>query len=172
MTGAVVYQIFLDRFARSAGRGPVRDEAPDWSVPASWSDPVARRRGVIGTQLYGGDLDGIVEHLDHIAGLGATVLYLTPFFPARSNHRYDASTFASVDPLLGGDAALERLCSAAAQRGIRVVGDFTANHTGVAHEWFTEALSSSSARTRQWYFLDDDDAYVSWLDVASLPKLN
>ncbi|MCA1783245.1 MAG: alpha-amylase family glycosyl hydrolase [Dermatophilaceae bacterium] len=96
VTDGVVHQIFLDRFARSAGRGPVHEEAPDWAVPARWTDPVSTRRGVIGTQLYGGDLDGIVEHLDHIASLGVTVLYLTPFFPSRSNHRYDASSFYFV----------------------------------------------------------------------------
>ena len=171
-SGAVVYQIFLDRFARSEGRPPIRDEAPDWATPAEWTDPVATRRGLVGTQLYGGDLDGIVDHLEHIAALGANVLYLTPFFPSRSNHRYDASTFAHVDALLGGDDALERLCRAATARGLRVVGDFTANHTGAAHEWFTAALASPSAATRDWFFVDDDDAYVSWLDVPSLPKLN
>ena len=172
LTGAVVYQVFLDRFARSRGRGPIADEAPDWALATRWDDPMATQHALLGRQLYGGDLDGIVEHLDHIVDLGATVLYLTPFFPARSNHRYDASTFGAVDPLLGGDAALERLCAAAADRGIRVVGDFTANHTGAGHEWFTAALASPSAPTRDWFFIDDDDAYVSWLDVASLPKLN
>ena len=51
---------------------------------------------------------GIVEHLDHIASLGADTVYLTPFFPAESNHRYNATDFGVVDPLLGGDEALAR----------------------------------------------------------------
>ena len=63
-------------------------------------------------QFYGGDLDGVREHLDHLESLGVNLLYLTPVFPARSNHRYDASTFDHVDPLLGGDEAL-----VAARRG-------------------------------------------------------
>jgi alpha-glucosidase len=42
-------------------------------------------------QLYGGDLDGIRARLDHVVDLGADLLYLTPFFPAESNHRYNAS---------------------------------------------------------------------------------
>lgn len=176
VSSAVVYQVFLDRFARSAARsaahGPIHDEAPDWSVPAHWSEPVTTDHRIIGKQLYGGDLDGIVEHLDHIAGLGTTVLYLTPFFPARSNHRYDASSFDVVDDLLGGDEALARLCEAAAARGMRVIGDLTSNHTGAGHEWFVEAMASPQAHTRQWYFIDDDGDYVAWLDVASLPKLN
>ena len=67
------------------------------------------------SSCYGGDLDGITEHLDHIAALGANVVYLTPFFPARSNHRYDASSFDQVDPVLGGDEALARLVDACAR---------------------------------------------------------
>ena len=63
------------------------------------------RRG----EWYGGDLPGIEQHLDHIEELGANVIYLTPFFPAGSTHRYDASSFDRVDPLLGGDEALASL---------------------------------------------------------------
>ena len=88
-------------------------------------------------QFYGGDLDGIAEHLDHIADLGANTVYLTPIFPARSNHRYDAASFDEVDPLLGGDAALDRLAGAVHERGMRLLGDITTNHTGDAHPWFT-----------------------------------
>ena len=79
------------------------------------------------------------EHLDHLERLGVNLLYLTPVFPARSNHRYDASTFDEVDPLLGGDDALVRLVEEAHRRGIRVIGDLTSNHSGDAHEWFRAA---------------------------------
>jgi alpha-glucosidase len=101
-----------------------------------------------GWQLYGGDLQGIVEHLDHLVDLGVTVLYLTPFFPARSNHRYDASTFDVVDPVLGGDEGLAALLDAAHARGLRVVGDLTTNHTGDAHEWFLAAVADPAAPER------------------------
>lgn len=135
----------------------------------------------LGRQLYGGDLDGVVEHLDHIQALGATTVYLTPFFPARSNHRYDASTFTAVDPVLGGDAALARLADAVHERGMTLLGDFTTNHTGAAHEWFLAARADPAAPERDHYFwLSDTDAdtdaesldYVAWLGVPSLPKLN
>ena len=122
-----MYQIFPDRFARSVrvGRGrfagPARATArpaPDWAVPCSWdTTPVEGSGPQTPYQFYGGDLAGITEKLDHIQQLGADVVYLTPFFPARSNHRYDASTFASVDPLLGGDQALVELVEAAHARG-------------------------------------------------------
>ena len=122
---------------------------PDWAVPARWTEPVYRVRGQDqGKQLYGGDLDGITDHLDHLERLGADVLYLTPFFPARSNHRYDASTFDRVDPVLGGDDALGRLTAEAHRRGMRVIGDITTNHTGDSHEWFVEARARDRSRTR------------------------
>ena len=54
---------------------------------ATRSSPAARPTA---RQFYGGDLDGIIDHLDHVQCLGADTVYLTPFFPAGSNHRYDA----------------------------------------------------------------------------------
>lgn len=166
---AVVYQVFPDRFARSAAQ----DErpVPDWAIPAEWDEPVSVGPREIGHQLYGGDLDGIVEHLDHLEDLGVTVVYLTPFFPSRSNHRYDASTFDAVDPVLGGEEALARLVCAAHERGMRVMGDFTTNHTGEAHEWFERALRDPESPERSFYLWEGGD-YVSWLGVKSLPKLN
>ena len=166
---AVVYQVFPDRFGRSAAQDG-RD-VPEWAVPMQWDEPVRLEPDVIATQLYGGDLDGIVEHLDHLDRLGVSVLYLTPFFPARSNHRYDASSFDRVDPVLGGDEALARLVDACHERGIRVLGDFTTNHTGDAHEWFVRAQQDPESEERGYYFWEDGD-YVSWLGVKSLPKLN
>lgn len=170
---SIVYQVFPDRFARAHDAPPVPDIAPEWATPASWDDPVdSGSRHAVSTQLFGGDLDGIREHLDHLERLGATVLYLTPFFPARSNHRYDASTFDTVDPLLGGDEALDRLVAEAHRRGIRVLGDLTTNHTGDAHEWFAAAQAGPAAPERDYYFFHDDGTYDSWLGVPSLPKLD
>jgi len=170
---SVVYQVFPDRFARAADAPPVAEIAPDWAVPASWDDPVAARsRDLVARQLFGGDLDGVREHLDHLERLGATVLYLTPFFPARSNHRYDATTFDAVDPLLGGAEALDRLVAEAHRRGLRVIGDLTTNHTGDSHEWFVAAQADPDAPERDFYFFHDDGDYESWLGVHSLPKLN
>lgn len=171
---AVVYQVFPDRFARSR-RAVRRSAMPDWAIPAAWGDPVFPHKtdsDEIGHQLYGGDLDGVTEHLDHVEELGADVVYLTPVFPGQSNHRYDAATFDAVDPVLGGDAALRRLTDAAHGRGLKVVGDFTTNHTGVTHEWFRAAEASTSAPERDFYFWLGRHRYVSWLGVETLPKLD
>ena len=140
---AVLYQIFPDRFARSTVR-----PAPDWAVRQDWDDPVIGDGPDTAYQLYGGDLDGITAHLDHIASTGANTVYLTPVFPARSNHRYDASTFDRVDPLLGGDEALIRLSDALHARGMRLLGDLTTNHCGDGHEWFRAAVADRHHRRR------------------------
>ncbi|GAB2622720.1 alpha-glycosidase [Paractinoplanes abujensis] len=154
---AVIYQIFPDRYARSPAAD--RRETPDWAIRArSWDEPVVPGPDAVRV-LHGGDLDGVARRLDHVTALGADTIYLTPFFPARSNHRYDASGFDRVDPLLGGDRALERLAAAARDRGVRLIGDLTTNHTGDAHPWFT-------SRPDFYY------PGVSWLGVPSLPKLN
>ncbi|MFD6056250.1 glycoside hydrolase family 13 protein [Agromyces sp. NPDC060279] len=167
----VMYQIFPDRFARSSGAS--RD-IPVWAEPAEWQDEPVAEGPSTSRQFFGGDLDGITERLDHLERLGVTLLYLTPFFPAQSNHRYDASSFDRVDPLLGGDEALVRLVEAAHARGMRVIGDLTTNHTGDGHEWFRAAFGKPSAVEADFYYWKDTDHtdYVGWYDLPSLPKLN
>jgi alpha-glucosidase len=169
--GAVLYEIFPDRFARSSSH-PVGD-LPDWAVPAAWDDPVAYGTPAGTKQVYRGTLWGIAEKLDYLRGLGIDALYLTPFFPARSNHRYDASSFDFVDPLLGGDAALKELTAQAHQRGIRVIGDITLNHTGDAHPWFRRAQADpASVEAGFYYFGADRRQYASFYGVPSMPKLD
>lgn len=172
MPDAVMYQIFPDRFARSAAADD--RPTPDWAIPASWDTPVDPALPGRSQQFYGGDLDGVVEHLDHLVDLGVTLLYLTPVFPGASNHRYDASSFAVVDPLLGGDEALIRLIDAAHARGLKVIGDLTSNHSGDRHEWFRAAWGNPTApESAFYYFLDDKNLdYECWLGTRSLPKFD
>jgi alpha-glucosidase len=167
---SVVYEIFPDRFAASGT--PV--ETPAWALPREWDALPTGRGPQTSRELYGGDLGGIERHLDHVEAVGANVLYLTPFFPAGSVHRYDASSFEHVDPLLGGDQALASLVAAAHARGIRVVGDLTLNHTGDGHDWFLAARADEAAPERAFFHFDDalPNGYESWLGVRSLPKLD
>lgn len=167
---SILYQVFPDRFARSSAADA--RPTPEWAIAAAWGDPVDTEPPGRSQQLYGGDLDGVTEHLDHLEALGVTLLYLTPFFPARSNHRYDSTSFDEVDPVLGGDAALVRLVEAAHARGIRVIGDLTSNHSGDGHEWFVAAAADPLAPEREFYYWREDGSYESWLGVPSLPKFN
>lgn len=167
---AVVYQVFPDRFARSAAA----DERPTprWAVPAQWTDAPIHVGPDTPLQFYGGDLDGITEHLDHVSDLGVDTLYLTPVFPGESNHRYNASTFDAVDPLLGGDEAYRRLIDAAHRRGLKVLGDLTSNHTGDTHEWFLRAASDPSAAERPFFYFAADGSHEGWKGHSTLPKLD
>jgi alpha-glucosidase len=167
---SVVYQIFPDRFATS---GRVA-EAPEWAVRRGWDELPTGRGRATPVEWFGGDLWGAADRLDHVASLGANVLYTTPIFPAATTHRYDASSFERIDPLLGGDEAFDALVAAAHERGIRVVGDLTLNHCGVGHDWFTRAREDPSAAEREFFWFDDalPHGYASWLGVRVLPKLN
>ncbi|MGZ4339070.1 MAG: glycoside hydrolase family 13 protein [Gaiellaceae bacterium] len=167
---SVAYQIFPDRFATSH----LEVETPDWAIRRDWATRPTGRGKPTPYELYGGDLRGVEEHLDHVESLGANLIYLTPFFPATSSHRYDATTFDHVDPLLGGDDALRSLCAAAHARGIRVIGDITLNHTGYRHEWFERAQADASSPERGFYLFDDTlpHGYESWLGIPHLPKLD
>lgn len=160
-----MYQVFPDRFAKSAERA-----APPWARAAAWDDPVIGEGPDTPRQWYGGDLDGIAAHLDHIVSLGVGTLYLTPFFPAESNHRYNASTFGEVDPLLGGDAAMARLAAAAHARGLRLMGDLTTNHCGDTHEWFRAARADAASPEAGFFFFDrHPDAYAGWWGMKEMP---
>jgi alpha-glucosidase len=165
----VVYQIFPDRFARSGVDRPT----PAWAWPADWDDPVDGERPGAPLQLYGGDLPGIEQRLDYLEDLGVRTVYLTPIFPGESNHRYNATSFDHVDPLLGGDEALASLSAALHRRGMFLMGDFTTNHTGDTHEWFQRAIGDpESVEATYYYWRDEEPGYVGWLDHPTLPKLN
>ena len=158
---SVVYEIFPDRFATTGAAG----EPPAWAIRRGWDELPTGRGPETPYEWFGGDLGGVEAHLDHIESLGANVIYLTPIFPAGSTHRYDSTTFDRVDPLLGGDEALESLSRAAHARGMRVISDLTTNHTGDKHEWFVGG-------ERELYLFDESGDYESWWGIKSLPKLN
>lgn len=168
---AVMYQIFPDRFAKSANAS--KHKAPSWALPREWGDKVIGTGPGTSEQFFGGDIYGITEHLDHLKALGVTLIYLTPVFPARSNHRYDASSFDEVDPLLGGDKALIELAEAAHKQGFKIIGDLTSNHSGAAHEWFKASYKKPGAKESEFYYFSNKNKdYDSWFGVPSLPKFN
>lgn len=167
---SVVYEIFPDRFAASG----LAVEPPSWAVRRAWDELPTGHGPATPYEWFGGDLRGVEQRLDHVERLGANAIYLTPVFPAGSTHRYDASSFDTVDPLLGGDEALASLSRVAGGRGIRLVGDLTTNHCGAGHPWFQAALAAPEAPERAFFYFDDalPNGYESWLGVPSLPKLD
>jgi len=170
INGSVFYQIFPDRFASSGKSRKV----PKTFVPRNWNDLPKGKDKTTGIEYFGGDLEGVREHLDHISDLGISGIYFTPFFPASSTHRYDASSFYKVDPLLGGDEALIALSKAASKKGIRIMGDLTTNHCGAANPWIKKALKDRKSVERSFFYWDKTipHGYEGWWGLASLPKLN
>jgi len=169
---AVFYQIFPDRFAPAVGPG-FDGPTPEWAHVSQWSDPPALEGDLTMSQLYGGSLRGVVSKLGHLCDLGVNTVWVTPWFPASSNHRYDASTFESIDPVLGGNEALADLSRALHERGMRLLGDLTLNHTGADHDWFRAAQADAeSVEAGFYYFREHPDEYESWVGVSSLPKLD
>lgn len=141
---AVFYQIFPDRFAASA-RVPKPGPLEAWDAPPT------------NDGFKGGDLLGIVEHLDYIESLGVNALYLTPVFQSASNHRYHTYDYLTVDPLLGGDEALRELLDAAHARGIRVILDGVFNHTGRGFWPFHHVLETGRGSPyRNWFHFDQE----------------
>ncbi|MCX6431059.1 MAG: glycoside hydrolase family 13 protein [Actinobacteria bacterium] len=167
---AVFYQIFPDRFATSGAK----KELPDWAIPTSWNSLPSGRGPKVGGEFYGGDFAGIKEHLGHLQELGVNAIYFTPFFPSRSNHRYDATSFEFADPLLGGDEAFLDFSAAARKLGFKIMGDLTTNHCGVGHDWIQIALKNPDSKERDFFYWDKSirHGYVGWWGHASLPKLN
>ena len=167
---SVGYEIFLDRFASS---GAIRAQ-PEWAVPRDWNDPPDPVSRNTNREFYGGDLGGVEQHLDHIESLGANVIWLTAFFPAPSNHRYEPSSFDRVDPVLGGDDALESLIRAAHARGIRLFGDLSLDHCGDTHPWFKRAQEEPSSPERNFFLFDGSEThgYASWRGTSEQPRFD
>ena len=170
LEGAVFYQIFPDRWA-SSGK---KRAAPSWAIPRKWSDQPTKDMKKVSFEYFGGDFAGIEAHINHITQLGATGIYFTPFFPALSLHRYDASSFDHVDPLLGGDKEFFSFVKKAHKLGLKVIGDLTSNHTGAGHPWLAKAKRDKKSAERGYYYFDSKikHGYEGWWGLASLPKLN
>lgn len=179
----VFYQIFPDRFARSASRDAQQDQvyyhhaAGQEIVLRDWDEPLTAQAG--GSTFYGGDLDGISEKLPYLKKLGVTALYLNPVFTAPSVHKYDTEDYRHVDPQFGGDPALMRLRLKTQQQGMRLVLDGVFNHSGDSHTWFDRHQRGSGGAChhpdspwRDWYSFSPDGVALDWLGYSSLPKLD
>ncbi|MFH1329712.1 MAG: glycoside hydrolase family 13 protein [Actinomycetota bacterium] len=167
---AVFYQILPDRFARSP-RVPKPPRLEAWEAPPTHHG------------YKGGDLLGVVEHLDWLVDLGVNALYLNPIFQSASNHRYHAYDYLQVDPMLGGNEAFDVLVAAAHERGVRVVLDGVFNHTGRGFFPFHDVLENGAdSPYLDWftvygtpinaYDLSRPPNYEAWWQLHALPKLN
>ena len=189
---AVVYQIFPDRFFRDEKAGhpgrsrKIKAAHPEAVFHKKWDeapfldpDPVTGDNRAL--DFFGGTLRGITEKLDELQELGVTVLYLNPIFRARTNHRYDTGDYTRIDPMLGTQADLTRLCEEAAKRGMRVLLDGVFNHTGDDSLYFNRygrydsvgAYQSPDSPYAGWFTFERfPDKYKCWWGVDTLPEVN
>lgn len=113
-----------------------------------------------------GDLNGVTAKLDYIKSLGVDLIWLMPIFKAQSYHGYDVIDYDEISPVLGTKADFEKLCSAAHQRGLRLILDLPMNHTSIFHPWFQKSANKDPA-LRDWYVWEDKLDGKPWISFYS-----
>ncbi len=178
--GAVIYQVFPDRFAR-IGTTDLTGKLGPYTLHENWDAEVDWRPNekgeVLNNDFFGGNFRGITEKMDYIASLGTEILYLNPISMSFSNHRYDTADYLRPDPMLGSEADFADMCKAAHDRGIRVVLDGVFSHTGANSVYFDKhnifgggAYSDPDSPYRSWYhFKEYPDSYECWWNFDTLP---
>ncbi len=182
--GAIIYQVFPDRFYAS-GKVDLKGKLQPYTVHKDWYEEVDWKPTpeglVLNNDFYGGNFKGITEKLDYIASLGTTILYLNPISKSFSSHRYDTGDYKTPDPMLGTEADFAALCRAAHARGIKVILDGVYSHTGSNSLYFNKegtfpgkgAYQSPDSPYHSWYtFYQWPDNYHSWWDFDTLPTVN
>lgn len=150
--GAVVYQIFVDRFAIGADAKTLKSRGrklhPWTELPVKLKKP---RNGnwphVV--QFWGGDLLGVQSKLDYLKSLGVDIVYLTPFMKSPTNHRYDTEDYFAVDPGVGTESDFDSLLAEVHTRGMRFMMDGVFNHAGSTNEIFR--ASKSGDKAQDWF---------------------
>jgi glycosidase len=120
-----IYLIMPDRFANA---DPTNDSHPDLHEQSNRKDPWGR---------HGGDLQGIIDHLDYIAQLGVTAIWNTPVLedndPKGSYHMYAASDVYQIDKRFGSNEKYKQLSAELKKRNMKLIKDYVVNHWGLEH---------------------------------------
>ncbi len=182
--GALIYQVFPDRFYKS-GSCDLTGKLEPYTVHSDWDEDVEWRPTpegiVLNNDFYGGNFKGITEKLPYIASLGVTILYLNPIGKAFSNHRYDTGDYKVPDPMLGTTEDFKTLCDEAHKLGLKVILDGVYSHTGSNSLYFNRenafagkgAFQSQESPYYSWYtFYQWPYNYHSWWDFNTLPTIN
>lgn len=137
--GKMMYHIFVDRYYR--GNTIEMNVLPKRKIHKSWDEEMVLgpdEMGIWNNDFYGGDLQGIIKKLDYIKSLGIDIIYLSPIVMSQSNHRYDTADYEMVDPYVGVNEDLAKLCEEAHKRNMKIVLDGVFNHTGNDSKYFNE----------------------------------
>ncbi|MEG0732413.1 MAG: glycoside hydrolase family 13 protein [Vagococcus sp.] len=142
----VWYQIFPERFANGD-----KSNDPEQTLP--WNSKLPGRE-----DFFGGDLQGVIDHLDYLVDLGINGLYFCPIFKASSNHKYDTIDYFDVDPDFGDKALFKKLVEEAHKRGIKVMLDAVFNHMGYYSPQFQDVVKN-----------EEKSKYKDWFHIHSFP---
>lgn len=178
--GAVVYQIFVDRFAPSAKLETKRSLYAPPRVLRAWDSPPIKRDYIETSQVWGhevdywgGDLESVGTKVGYLKDLGVDVVYLNPIFESLTNHKYDTSDYFKVDPVYGDRQELRKLCAQLHQAGLKLMLDGVFNHMGRRSPRFQTALQSPSGSVERDFFRwNKQGEPIGWADVENLPELN
>ncbi|AKI97267.1 alpha-amylase family glycosyl hydrolase [Kosmotoga pacifica] len=172
--GAVYYQIFPERFANG-------DSANDPMGSQDWyADPKKSNLGSDG--FFGGDLQGVLKHLDYLEKLGIDAIYFNPIFESVSSHKYDTVDYLKIDDNFGDYELFKKLVGELDRKGISVILDGVFNHTGDEF-WAFQDIKEKGKESPywDWYFIKGDKPrkykghalnYIAWGGYADMPKLN
>ena len=136
----LVYLIMPDRFANG---NPENDSTDDTAEKAQRSHPGRR---------HGGDLEGMMAHLDYIADLGATAIWSTPLLLDNENgasyHGYSCSDYYLIDPRFGSNELFKEYVEECHKRDLKVIMDIVPNHSSTTHWWYADQPFADW--THQW----------------------
>ena len=182
--GAIIYQIFPDRFHK-VGKPDLTGKLEPYTIHKNWYEDVEWRPTpegiVLNNDFYGGNFKGISEKMDYIASLGVDILYLNPISKSFSSHRYDTGDYKTPDPMLGTEEDFAEMCRAAHDHGMKVILDGVYSHTGSDSLYFNRegsfdsvgAFQSQQSPYSSWYtFYQWPLNYHSWWDFNTLPTVN
>lgn len=145
-TADMIYLIMPDRFASAfmdndeAWQGGEYDDGSlvPWAVPAT-PDKVDRS---FYNGRHGGDIQGMINHLDYIEDLGATAIWCTPLLldnqDYESYHGYACADYYHIDPRFGDNAMYKKFVDECHARGLKVIMDIVTNHCGTEHWWMKD----------------------------------
>lgn len=153
-----IYLLMPDRFANG---NPSNDDMPGMIEKADRNADYGR---------HGGDLQGVSEHLDYIADLGMTALWMTPVMENNmkhsSYHGYAITDYYNVDARLGSLDEYKALCDACHAKGIKVIMDMVFNHCGTNHWWMNDLPAND------WIFQWDGNYHGSSYRLSTVADMH